>query len=356
MLVQGAGGGVATALIVLGRAAGLRVWATSRSEAKRARALSLGADAAFEPGARLPERVDVVAETVGAATWDHSLKSLKPGGTLVISGATSGGDPPAGLNRVFFLQLSVVGSTMGTRDELDRLVRLCVERDVRPVIEASVPMADARTAFEALARRRRLRQARRSRAEAACAGRRRDLPRFVRAAGPDGGNAVGQAAPVHRCQQLGPVVQLSNRIVRLVTWNVAGRVRAHPSRRRRSRRSGPTSSRSGGDGPHRAAVARRAGRRGLRRVRVGGRRAARRASRRRLAVLTAARVALERVAAPPDVPWPERVLCCAVGRGRDHQPALPIAPAPELAKIRTHEAVAAHLAARRSGPRVLCGD
>src|SRR5689334_3231887 len=151
LLVQGAGGGVATALIVLARAAGLRVWATSRSESKRERAVSLGADAAFEPGARLPERVDVVAETVGAATWDHSLKSLKPGGTLVISGATSGGDPPAGLNRVFFLQLSVIGSTMGTRDELDRLVRLCVERDVRPVIESEVPLADARAAFEALA-------------------------------------------------------------------------------------------------------------------------------------------------------------------------------------------------------------
>jgi D-arabinose 1-dehydrogenase-like Zn-dependent alcohol dehydrogenase len=127
------------------------VWATSRSEEKRARALSLGADAVFEPGARLPERVDVVAETVGAATWDHSLKALKPGGTLVISGATSGADPPAGLNRVFFLQLSVVGSTMGTRDELERLLRLCVERDVRPVIESEQPLEDARAAFEALA-------------------------------------------------------------------------------------------------------------------------------------------------------------------------------------------------------------
>ena len=136
VLVQGAGGGVATALIVLGRAAGLRVWATSRSEAKRARAVELGADEAFEPGARLPERVDAVMETVGAATWEHSLKAFKPGGTLVISGATSGADPPAGLTRVFFLQLSVVGSTMGTRDELERLVRLCVERDVRPVVEA----------------------------------------------------------------------------------------------------------------------------------------------------------------------------------------------------------------------------
>jgi NADPH:quinone reductase-like Zn-dependent oxidoreductase len=151
LLVQGAGGGVATALIVLGRAAGLRVWATSRSEAKRSRAAELGADAVFEPGARLPERVDAVAETVGAATWEHSLKALKPGGVLVISGATSGQNPPAGLNRIFFLQLSVIGSTMGTRDELGRLVRLCVERDVRPVIEAEVPLASAREAFAALA-------------------------------------------------------------------------------------------------------------------------------------------------------------------------------------------------------------
>ena len=118
VLVQGAGGGVATALIVLARAAGARVWATSRSEAKRARALELGADAVFEPGARLPERVDAVMETVGEATWDHSLKSLRPGGVLVVSGATSGQNPPASLNRVFFLQLSVIGSTMGTRDEL----------------------------------------------------------------------------------------------------------------------------------------------------------------------------------------------------------------------------------------------
>ncbi|RKQ86397.1 D-arabinose 1-dehydrogenase-like Zn-dependent alcohol dehydrogenase [Solirubrobacter pauli] len=151
VLVQGAGGGVATALIVLARAAGARVWATSRSEDKRERARALGADAVFEPGARLPERVDVVAETVGAATWEHSLKALKPGGTLVISGATSGQDPAAGLNRIFFLQLSVIGSTMGTRDELERLVRLCVERDVRPVIESERPLEQARDAFAALA-------------------------------------------------------------------------------------------------------------------------------------------------------------------------------------------------------------
>jgi NADPH:quinone reductase-like Zn-dependent oxidoreductase len=148
VLVQGAGGGVATALTVLGAAAGVRVWVTSRSEEKRAQALSLGAEQSFESGERLPERVDAVMETVGQATWQHSIRSLKPGGTLVVSGATSGEAPPAELTRVFFLQLSVVGSTMGTRDELQRLIRFCLERDVRPTVHASMPLADARDGFQ----------------------------------------------------------------------------------------------------------------------------------------------------------------------------------------------------------------
>ena len=147
VLVQGAGGGVATALIALGAAAGLRMWVTSRSSRKRDHALSLGADAAFESGARLPERVDAVMETVGEATWSHSVRSLKPGGRIVISGATSGHAPAAELNRVFFLQLSVIGSTMGTRDELERLTRFCQERDVRPAVHATMPLADARGGF-----------------------------------------------------------------------------------------------------------------------------------------------------------------------------------------------------------------
>ena len=134
ILVQGATGGVATALTVLASAAGIRVWVTGRSEEKRAQALELGADQAFEPGARLPERVDAVMETIGQATWAHSVRSLKPGGTIVISGATTGDAPPAELTRIFFLQLSVVGSTMGTREELERLIRLCVDKGVRPVI------------------------------------------------------------------------------------------------------------------------------------------------------------------------------------------------------------------------------
>ncbi|MFI2029312.1 zinc-binding dehydrogenase [Streptomyces buecherae] len=152
VLVQGAGGGVATAAIVLAKAAGLRVYATSRDEAKRARAMELGAVAAVEPGARLPQRVDAVIETVGAATWSHSVKSLRPGGTLVISGATSGPSPKAAeLNRIFFLELKVVGSTMGTKDELEGLLNFCAATGVRPVIDTVLPLDRAREGFAKMA-------------------------------------------------------------------------------------------------------------------------------------------------------------------------------------------------------------
>jgi NADPH:quinone reductase-like Zn-dependent oxidoreductase len=151
VLVQGAGGGVATAAIALARAAGLTVWATSRDEAKRARALELGAHEVFESGARLPARVDAVMETVGRATWDHSLRALRPGGTLVVSGATSGADPSADLGRVFFLQLRVVGSTMGNREELRDLLQLCARTGLRPVVDDVRPLSDARASFERLA-------------------------------------------------------------------------------------------------------------------------------------------------------------------------------------------------------------
>jgi NADPH:quinone reductase-like Zn-dependent oxidoreductase len=150
VLVQGAGGGVATALIVLGRAAGYRVWVTSRSEAKRARAVELGADQAFESGARLPERVDAVMETVGEATWAHSLRALRPGGVIVVSGATSGAVPSADLNRVFFLQLSVIGSTMGSRDQLARLITFLGQTGTRPVIDRVLPLREARDGFAAM--------------------------------------------------------------------------------------------------------------------------------------------------------------------------------------------------------------
>ncbi|MGI8888605.1 MAG: zinc-binding dehydrogenase [Nocardioidaceae bacterium] len=151
VLVQGAGGGVATALISLGGAAGFRVFVTSRDAAKRERAVALGACEALEPGARLPTRVDAVMETVGAATWSHSIKSLRPGGTLVISGTTSGAQPSdVELTRVFFLQLRVQGSTMGTRDELQRLVELLDLTGRRPVIDRVLPLDQAKAGFTAM--------------------------------------------------------------------------------------------------------------------------------------------------------------------------------------------------------------
>lgn len=138
VLVQGASGGVASAAIQLAKALGHRVWVTARTEAKRAFARELGADEAFEPGARLPARVDLVVETVGEATWSHSLKSLRPGGTVVVCGATSGPNPPADLNRVFFLQLRIIGSTMGNRAELAELFALLERSGVRPRIDRVV--------------------------------------------------------------------------------------------------------------------------------------------------------------------------------------------------------------------------
>ncbi|WP_085873102.1 MULTISPECIES: zinc-binding dehydrogenase [unclassified Nocardioides] len=151
VLVQGAGGGVATAVIMLARAAGLRVLATSRDEAKRARALEIGAHDVFESGARLPMKVDAVMETVGKATWSHSIRALRPGGRIVTSGTTSGPDlDDAELTRIFFLQLSVIGSTMGTRDELASLVSLLDASGARPLIDRSIPMTDAREGFAAM--------------------------------------------------------------------------------------------------------------------------------------------------------------------------------------------------------------
>jgi NADPH:quinone reductase-like Zn-dependent oxidoreductase len=92
----------------------------------------------------------VVMETVGQATWSHSVRSLRPGGRIVISGATSGDIPPAELTRIFFTQLSVVGSTMGTRDQLSRLLRFCEQTGTRPLIDRAIPLADARAGFAAM--------------------------------------------------------------------------------------------------------------------------------------------------------------------------------------------------------------
>ena len=151
VLVQGAAGGVASAAIAIAHAAGHRVWVTTRSESKAEFARSLGAEQVFAVGDRLPERVDAVIETVGEATWAHSLRSLRPGGTIVVSGATSGLNPSADLARVFFLQLRVIGSTMGSVDELRELVEFLGETGLRPAIDRVLPMQRAAEAFRAMA-------------------------------------------------------------------------------------------------------------------------------------------------------------------------------------------------------------
>ena len=153
VLVQGAGGGVATALIQLGSAAGYRMYATSRDESKAQRARDLGAVEVVGSGERLSTRVDAVMETVGAATWSHSVNSLNPGGTIVISGATSGDAPAkAELTKIFFKQLRVIGSTMGTRAELERLTQLVASRGIEPTIDSVLPLADAAHGFADMAK------------------------------------------------------------------------------------------------------------------------------------------------------------------------------------------------------------
>ena len=119
--------------------------------AKRAKAMEPGADAAFEPGARLPRKVDAVIESVGAATWGHSVRSVRPGGTIAICGATTGDQPGAELTRVFFQDIRVQGNTMGSREDFARLLRFVEHADLHPMIDAAYPMAEAPAAFARMA-------------------------------------------------------------------------------------------------------------------------------------------------------------------------------------------------------------
>jgi D-arabinose 1-dehydrogenase-like Zn-dependent alcohol dehydrogenase len=104
----------------------------------------LGADAAFASGEKLPERVDAVMESVGEATWSHSLRSLRPGGKLVVAGATTGAAVDPELGRVFLNQIQILGCALGTIHELRRLVALCDSRGITPEIDSTHPLADVR--------------------------------------------------------------------------------------------------------------------------------------------------------------------------------------------------------------------
>jgi NADPH:quinone reductase-like Zn-dependent oxidoreductase len=149
VLVQGAGGGVATAAIMLALAKGKRVYATSRDAAKRERTAALGATA-VEPGQRLPERVDVVIESVGAPTFDHSMKSANPEARIVVCGATGGHLATIDLRRVFAMRLQILGSTMGDVKELRALLDLMVEKDIRPMIDSTYGFSAVADAFARL--------------------------------------------------------------------------------------------------------------------------------------------------------------------------------------------------------------
>lgn len=149
VLVQGAGGGVATAAVILGAAAGLDVTVTSRDAAKRERALALGAAAAVAPGERVP-RVDLVLESVGAATWRHTMRAVRPGGTVVVVGATTGDPAAMDISRVFFQETTIVGATMGTRDELADLTAFVARAGIEPLVDSSYALTDARDALARL--------------------------------------------------------------------------------------------------------------------------------------------------------------------------------------------------------------
>ncbi|MEV4617802.1 zinc-binding dehydrogenase [Asanoa sp. NPDC049573] len=149
VLIQGAGGGVATAAALIAVAMDKRVYVTSRDAKKRERITGIGATA-LEPGARLPERVGVVIETVGEATFEHSMKASAPGGRIVVSGATSGHLPKFDLRRVYAMQLEILGSSMGSPGELAALLAFCADKAVRPIVDQVVPFSDVERAFEHL--------------------------------------------------------------------------------------------------------------------------------------------------------------------------------------------------------------
>ena len=158
-LIWGIGGGVATAAFEICRALGLKTIVTSGSDDKLARAVEWGADVAVNHAkADVPaavreatgKGVDVVVETVGEATWARSLAAVRSGGRVVVCGATSGPNPPAQLHRFWWKQLTVMGSTMGTRDDFLGAYELVRSGRVGVHVDRVLPLADIRAAHERL--------------------------------------------------------------------------------------------------------------------------------------------------------------------------------------------------------------
>lgn len=147
LLVQGASGGMSTALIQLGRAAGFAVWVTTRNDRGAELAERLGANRIFRHGEKLPGRVDAVVDNVGTATWEHSLKSVKRGGVVVINGIVSGHLAETNLVPIFVEQLDVRGTIMGTLDEIHDMMKFIIANNIVPEVGSVVPMTEAHEAF-----------------------------------------------------------------------------------------------------------------------------------------------------------------------------------------------------------------
>jgi NADPH:quinone reductase-like Zn-dependent oxidoreductase len=160
VLAWGIGGGVSTAALAIANTLGARVIATSSSDAKLERARELGADATVNHATGdVKEAVkeatggrgaDVVVEHVGEATWQTSLAVAAPGARIVVCGATSGPNPPAALHRIWWKQLSILGSTMGTGEDFAAVYELVATGRARPVVDEVVPLEQIRAAHERL--------------------------------------------------------------------------------------------------------------------------------------------------------------------------------------------------------------
>ncbi|MFI1825805.1 zinc-binding dehydrogenase [Streptomyces sp. NPDC020412] len=158
VLLPGIGGGVATFALAMAKAVGAEVTVTSRSEDKLRRARDLGADravgSAADWGAELGRSVDLVVDSVGSATFDTALGTLRAGGRLVTLGATTGPDVALSLRELFFRQISVIGTSMGSAEEFSDMLRLVAEHRIRPVVHGAFPLAEGPQALAALAQGR----------------------------------------------------------------------------------------------------------------------------------------------------------------------------------------------------------
>jgi NADPH:quinone reductase-like Zn-dependent oxidoreductase len=162
LLAWGVGSGIGTAALALGQALGARVIATSSSDAKLERASELGAEvtvnhAREDVAGRVKEATggrgaDVVVEHVGEATWQTSLAAAAPNGRVAVCGATTGPNPKAALHRVWWKQLSILGSTMGTSEDFEGAYRLVAEGRAPVVVDSVRPLAEARAAHERMER------------------------------------------------------------------------------------------------------------------------------------------------------------------------------------------------------------